>query len=148
MNNTSKILLLHGPNLNLLGHRDTTHYGQLTLKNIEILCKIEAKKHNLSLITYQSNHEGNLIDTLQNKASRCAGIIINPGALTHYSYALYDALLDTQKPTVEVHLSKINKREKWRSHSVIAPACIKVIAGKKERGYLDAITTLAEHLQK
>jgi 3-dehydroquinate dehydratase-2 len=143
-----KILLMHGPNLNLLGQRDTKNYGHLTLKNIETLCKSEAKKHHLMLSTYQSNHEGDLIDTLQIKAPQCAGIIINPGALTHYSYALYDALLDTKRPIVEVHLSAIKQREKWRSHSVTAPACIKVIWGKKEQGYLEAITTLAEYFQK
>jgi 3-dehydroquinate dehydratase II len=140
-----KILLIHGPNLNLLGHRDPKHYGRVTLKDIETLCKSHAKKYSLSMMTFQSNHEGDLIDTLQKKASHCAGIIINPGALTHYSYALYDALLDTQRPVVEVHLSKIKQREKWRSQSVTAPACIKVIWGKKEQGYLLAITTLAKY---
>jgi 3-dehydroquinate dehydratase-2 len=140
-----KILLMHGPNLNLLGHRDSKHYGHLTLKAIEELCETEAKKYSLSMINYQSNHEGDLIDTLQNNASHCAGIIINPGALTHYSYALYDALLDTQRPIVEVHLSAIKQREEWRSLSVTAPACINVIWGKKEQGYLEAIRTLVEH---
>jgi 3-dehydroquinate dehydratase-2 len=144
-----KILLMHGPNLNLLGQRDAKHYGHLTLKDIETQCKTAAKNHQFNIMTYQSNHEGDLIDKLQSAtARRCAGIIINPGALTHYSYALYDALLDTQLPIVEVHLSKIKQRETWRSISVTAPACIKVIWGKKEQGYLEAITTLVEHLQK
>lgn len=143
-----KILLMHGPNLNLLGKRDAKHYGSLTLKDLETLCKTNAKQYNFNLLTYQSNHEGDLIDKLQSTVARCAGIIINPGALTHYSYALYDALLDTQLPIVEVHLSKIKQREKWRSISVTAPACIKVIWGKKEQGYLEAIMTLAEYLQK
>jgi len=143
-----KILLMHGPNLNVLGRRDAKHYGQCTLKNIENLCKTAAKSHQLSVLTYQSNHEGDLIDTLQIETPRCAGIIINPGALTHYSYALYDALLDTQLPIVEVHLSKIKQRESWRSQSVTAAACIKVIWGKKEKGYLEAITTLVEYFEK
>lgn len=142
------ILLMHGPNLNFLGKRDPEHYGSLTLKDIEILCETEAKKHHMTIAAYQSNHEGNLIDKLQVEAEKCAGIVINPGALTHYSYALYDALIDTRLPIVEVHLSQIKQREAWRSISVTAPACIEVIWGKKEKGYIEAINILAEHLQK
>ncbi len=142
-----KILLMHGPNLNLLGKRNPEHYGSLTLKRIEDLTVEEAKKFNYEIISYQSNHEGNLIDKLQIEANHCVAIIINPGAFTHYSYALYDALLDTELPIVEVHLSDIKQREAWRSISVTAPACINVIWGKKEKGYIEAVNMIAEHLK-
>ena len=136
------ILLIHGPNLNLLGKREVRHYGVLTLTALEKLVKREAKKINLLVAAFQSNHEGDLIDFLQKHGARAAGVIINPGALTHYSYALHDALLDINLPTIEVHLSKVNKREAWRKKSVTAPACVKVIKGKKERGYLEALNFL------
>lgn len=142
-----RLMLIHGVNLNLLGKRDVIHYGHLTLKTIEKLTKYEAKKHGYHLICYQSNHEGRLIDKLQSKTYHCAGIIINPGAFTHYSYALHDAILDTRLPCVEVHLSQLSEREAFRQHSVIAPACIKSICGKKEQGYLEAVQALTENLR-
>lgn len=142
------VLLLHGVNLNALGKRDRKHYGALTLKALEDLIISAAEKYGFSIIPYQSNHEGDLVDKLQSEAAHCVGIIINPGAFTHYSYGLHDALLDTQLPVIEVHLSDINQRETWRKQSVIAPACIKVIAGKKEHGYLEALQTLNEYLQR
>ena len=142
------LLLIHGANLNFLGRRDSNHYGYLTLQNIEELTMIEAKKYDFQLIGYQSNHEGSLIDKLQEESSHCVGIIINPGAFTHYSYALHDALLDTQLPVVEVHLSDISQRESWRRTSVTAPACIKLISGKKEEGYREAVRVLVTHLQR
>lgn len=143
----SKLLLLHGVNLNLLGQRDTAHYGLLTLKDIISITSKEAEKHGFNLITYQSNHEGDLVDKLQSEAKHCAGIIINPGAFTHYSYGLYDALIDTRLPIVEVHLSDTHHRELWRKQSVIAPACIKIIKGKKEQGYREAVNFLINYLQ-
>ncbi len=143
----NKILLINGANLNWLGLRDPNHYGNLSLKDIEELTTEEASKFNYELIAYQSNHEGCLIDTLQSHAKSCDGIIINPGAFTHYSYALHDALLDTCLPAVEVHLSAIKQREEWRSKSVTAAACIKVIWGKKEQGYIEAVHVLMEHIQ-
>lgn len=139
-------MLLHGPNLNRLGKRDVAHYGSLTLGDIESLTIEKAKEYHLDVLCYQSNYEGALIDMLQAETDHCLGIIINLGAFTHYSYALHDALLDTQLPVVEVHLSKIDEREEWRRHSVTAPACIKVISGKKELGYLEAIDFLMEHI--
>jgi 3-dehydroquinate dehydratase-2 len=141
------ILLIHGPNLNRLGLRDEVHYGGFSLKDIEDLTRDHAKKFNVDLITYQSNHEGNLIDVLQLNSQGAHGIIINPGALTHYSYALHDALLDTHLPAIEVHLSDIENREPWRRQSVTAPACVKVISGKKEKGYIEAVSYLAEIIQ-
>jgi 3-dehydroquinate dehydratase-2 len=137
---------MHGANLNWLGKRDPMQYGTLSLKDIETL--VEDKAHSLGyeVRVYQSNHEGALIDTLQAQSSECAGIIINPGAFTHYSYALYDALIDTRLPIVEVHLSAIHEREEWRRHSVTAPASLTLISGKKEQGYLEAVAFLIEHL--
>ncbi len=143
-----KILLLHGANLNLLGKRDPKHYGNVTLKSIEKITALEAKKDAYKIIAYQSNHEGALIDKLQLETPHCAGIIINPGAFTHYSYALYDALLDTKLPIIEVHLSELKQRETWRRKSVTAPASIKMICGKKEKGYKEAVKILVEYIKK
>lgn len=143
-----KILLMHGANLNFLGKRNPEHYGNLTLSELEKIVTEEANKLDFGVITYQSNHEGNLIDALQEKASQCVGIIINPGAFSHYSYALHDALLDTKLPVVEVHLSKVTEREMWRRNSVTAPACIQVIEGKKEQGYKEALKVIMEYLNK
>lgn len=141
------ILLIHGINLNALGKRNSTHYGHLTLKEIEDIAVNAAKKYGFNLIAYQSNHEGDLVDTLQREAPHCMGIIINPGAFAHYSYGLHDALVDTTLPVIEVHLSDISQREPWRQQSVIAPACVKVIQGHKEQGYREAVNALVEYLQ-
>src|SRR3989344_1104336 len=142
------LLLIHGPNLNHLGVRDATQYGSKTLADIERLVSEETGKLGYAIKTFQSNHEGALIDYLQKEAGNAVGIIINPGALTHYSYALYDALVDTMLPCVEVHLSDISSREEWRRNSVISPACIGQISGKKEVGYIEALALLGEHLKK
>lgn len=133
--------------MNILGKRDAKHYGNFTLAALENIVKKEAKKIGISVTSFQSNHEGALIDFLQ-KHRYADGIIINPGALTHYSYALHDALLDTNLPAVEAHLSNILKREKWRSISVTAPACRKVISGKKAKGYLEALHYLNKIILK
>lgn len=142
------ILLIHGPNLNMLGARDDAVYGSKRLADIELLVKEEAAKLGHDIAAFQSNHEGALIDFLQKEAPRAAGIIINPGALTHYSYALHDALLDARLPAIEVHLSDINAREPWRKNSVTAPACLAQISGKKEDGYIEALQLLNSHLPK
>lgn len=136
------VLLIHGPNLNLLGQRNQQHYGTLTLADIEKLVAVQAEKHGLKIKSFQSNHEGALIDFIQRQTTTAMGIIINPGALTHYSYALHDALLDTHLPCVEVHLSDISNREPWRQISVTAPVCLAVISGKREQGYLEALDKL------
>jgi 3-dehydroquinate dehydratase II len=138
------ILLIHGPNLNVLGRRKKEFYGSLTLRELENLVKQEAKKLNFNVRVFQSNFEGAIIDFLQKNSPVSAGIIINPGALTHYSYALHDALVDAGLPAVEVHLSNIKNRESWRKASVTAPACVKAIWGKKEKGYLEALEILKE----
>ncbi len=140
------ILLIHGPNLNLLGKRNATHYGSLTLKKLEEIVKAEAKVLGYRILSFQSNHEGELIDVIQKNSEKAEGILINPGALTHYSYALHDAIIDAQIPTVEVHLSDINKRESWRKISVTAAACIGQKFGKKEKSYLEALALLHKTL--
>ncbi|MBI5457096.1 type II 3-dehydroquinate dehydratase [Candidatus Kaiserbacteria bacterium] len=140
------ILLIHGPNLNRLGKRDAQHYGSVTLSDIENLVRDEARKADIEVKAFQSNHEGELIDFLQAESESAAGIIINPGAFTHYSYALHDAIKDTGLPAIEVHLSDIKKRETWRQMSVIAPACVLQISGKKEQGYVEALAELQKRI--
>jgi len=141
-------LLIHGPNLNFLGRRDPKHYGTLTLPKLEALVKAEAKKHGCVVKSFQSNHEGELIDFIQKNAPSAKGMIINPGAFTHYSFALHDAIQDAEIPTVEVHLSDISKRESWRRTSVTAPACIAQISGKKEKSYTEAVKLLAKKIHR
>lgn len=140
------ILLIHGPNLNLLGKRAAEHYGTLTLKDVESVTRAAARKLGYGMKAFQSNHEGALIDWLQKNSPQAKGIIINPGALTHYSYALHDALVDTKIPVVEVHLSDIAAREPWRRNSVTAAACVAVVKGKKEKGYIEAAAILDAYL--
>jgi len=140
------ILLIHGPNLNMLGKRDVKHYGALTLKELEREVTAVAKRHGLKIRAFQSNHEGGIIDFLQKEAPKVAGILINPGAYTHYSYAIHDALLDTKLPAIEVHLSKVTEREDWRAKSVTAPACVAVFAGKAARSYVEAVERMAKLL--
>lgn len=136
------ILLIHGPNLNLLGARDPNQYGSLTLADLEKIVSKKAGQLGCVVRSFQSNHEGTLIDWIQKNSSGSYGMIINPGALTHYSYALHDAILDARLPCIEVHISDIHARESWRAISVIAPACIAQISGKKEKGYEEAVELL------
>jgi 3-dehydroquinate dehydratase-2 len=142
------ILLIHGPNLNMLGKRDAKHYGTLTLKELEKRVSAAAKKHGLTVKAFQSNYEGGIIDFLQKNAAAAAGILINAGAYTHYSYAIHDALLDTKLPAIEVHLSKVGEREDWRAKSVIAPACITVFSGEREESYRKAVNEMAKRLSE
>jgi 3-dehydroquinate dehydratase II len=142
------VLLIHGPNLNLLGRREAKIYGAKTLSQLQNLVKVRARGFKMSIKAFQSNHEGALIDFLQKQSPKASGVIINPGALTHYSYALHDALIDANIPCIEVHLSDIKSREKWRKKSVTAAACIKTIWGKKERGYLEALQILNDAINE
>ena len=131
------ILVLHGPNLNLLGVREPKIYGRDTLDDINSRLKARAAESNAELRIVQSNHEGVLIDELH--AARRAGfdgILINPGAFTHYSYALRDAIAATDLPAVEVHLSNVHKREEFRHTSVLVPVCIGQVMGFGWRSYL------------
>lgn len=142
------ILVMNGPNLNRLGERESSYYGVLTLKQINQLLKKEAKKIKAKLIFFQSNHEGFLIDFLQKNYQKVNGILINPGALTHYGYSLRDALLDTKLPVVEVHLSDITKREAFRKIDVLEGVAIKRIMGLKEKSYLVGLAYLVGYLKK
>jgi len=139
-----RILVLNGPNLNLLGERDPGLYGAKTLDEINEEMLAMASGLGVSLEFLQSNHEGELIDRIHDGRKRCSGIIINPGALTHYSYSLHDALQAVGLPVVEVHLTDISKREEWRRRSVISPVAEKVISGKGPAGYLEALRYIAE----
>ena len=136
------ILVIHGPNLNLLGEREPEVYGAQTLKDVNREITNYASLKNLIVRFYQSNHEGKLIDCIHKNRHWADGLIINPGAFTHYSYALRDAIAAVGKPTVEVHLSDIHKREDFRKISVIQPVCIKQISGKGIQSYIEGIETL------
>ena len=137
-----KILVINGPNLNMLGKRDKAIYGGKTLTEIDSLLNEEGKALKTEVVTFQSNSEGALIDFIQEQSDSADGIIINPGALTHYSFSLRDALADTKLPVVEVHLSNIYAREEWRAESVIAPIAKGQISGLGWRGYVVALETL------
>lgn len=143
-----KILVIHGPNLNMLGSRKPEIYGTKTLAEIDALLQKRAGELGVELESYQSNHEGYLIDFIQEKAKGAAGIIINPGALTHYGLSLRDALEDASLPVIEVHLSDIQHREEFRKHSVIAPIARRQIYGQGWQGYIAALETLTALLSE
>ena len=136
------ILVLHGPNLNLLGEREKEIYGTMTLAQLNTLIRAEAARLKATVKIFQKNGEGELLDLLHKHRKWADGIVINPGAYTHYSYALRDGIASVQKPVVEVHLSDIRKREPWRRKSVTKPACAAQITGQGAPGYLAALRTL------
>lgn len=140
-----RILVINGPNLNLLGTREPEIYGATTLADIEQALREAAAHHGATVEFMQSNHEGVIIDTIQAHQQHVDGIIINPGAFTHYSYAIRDALSNVQVPIIEVHISNVYKREAFRHHSVIAPIATGQIAGLGWRGYLSALEWLCQH---
>lgn len=142
------ILVLHGPNLNLLGNRDPEHYGDQTLEQINLALAEKAEKLGLNVNCFQSNHEGELIDTIQQAHSSYQGILFNPAAFTHYSYALRDVLEAVKIPVIEVHLSNIYQREAFRQHSVISPVAAGVICGLGLNSYLLGLDALAAILEK
>jgi len=141
-----RILVINGPNLNLLGKRRRDIYGDITLDDIERALKEKGDELGVELVFFQSNHEGEIIDFLQREEAD--GIIINPGALTHYGYSLRDALEDKGVPVIEVHISNIYAREEFRSRSVIAPIAKGQITGLGLKGYILALEALKDEARK
>lgn len=144
-----KILVINGPNLNMLGIREPGIYGQTTYNDLVNMIKEYCDKRNIEVDFYQSNHEGDLVDAIQGAYfSHTDGIIINPGAYTHTSIALLDALKAVSIPTVEVHISDVDSREEFRKTSYIRPACIATIAGEGTMGYCKAVEKLTGTINK
>ncbi|HHU79854.1 MAG: type II 3-dehydroquinate dehydratase [Bacilli bacterium] len=141
------ILIINGPNLNFLGIREPEIYGYQTYADLIKYLKKLSRNYKIKVKTYQSNHEGDIIDYIQNKYQKFDAIIINPGALTHYSYALLDCIKSISVPTIEVHLSDLSKRESFRQNSVIAEACVASIMGKHFESYHDAIKFIVRGLK-
>lgn len=140
------ILLLNGPNLNLLGTREPEIYGKETLADVEQLVRDTAAAHDYESYAVQSNHEGVLIDAIHEARTSSAGIIFNPGAFTHTSVALADAISGVELPTIEVHISNVHKREAFRHHSFISPVASSIIIGAGVNGYKLAVLQLAQLL--
>ncbi|AVX20128.1 MULTISPECIES: type II 3-dehydroquinate dehydratase [Carboxydocella] len=143
-----KVLVLNGPNLNLLGIREPGVYGETTLVEINRMMEKLGRQFGLELEFFQSNHEGSLIDRIHQAYGRCQAIIINPGALTHYSFALRDALKAVNLPVVEVHLTNIHAREHFRQLSVIADVAAGTICGFGPESYMLAVQAVAALLAK
>lgn len=140
-----KVLVIHGPNLNLLGKRETDIYGTLTLDEINAAVKAKGLEHQMQVEAYQSNHEGDIVDKIHAAEGDADVIVINPGALTHYSVAVRDAIASIAVPVIEVHLSNISAREEMRHTSVTAPVTVGQIAGFGLGSYLAALEA-AEHV--
>jgi 3-dehydroquinate dehydratase II len=143
-----RLLLVNGPNLNLLGTRQPEIYGSVTLAQIEESTAAAAAEHGLQVRAVQSNHEGELVDAIQAARGECVGIVINPAAYSHTSVAIADALSAVELPVVEVHLSNIHRREPFRHHSFVSGVADVVIAGAGPLGYRMAVQWLAERLAK
>ncbi len=138
-----RVLVVNGPNLNLLGTRRPDIYGETTLGELEERCRSWGRDLGLVVDTFQSNHEGTIIDRLHEAIGAAEGVVLNPGALTHYSYALHDAIEAIGLPVVEVHISDVASREPWRADSVISAVCVTTISGKGIDGYRLALEHLA-----
>ena len=142
-----KVLVLNGPNLNLLGIREPAHYGKETYRTLLGRIRRKAKELGIRVRCYQSNHEGDLVDKIQSARLRFDGIVFNPGAYTHTSIALLDALKSVGIPCVEVHISKLDEREEFRQISYIRSACFTSVIGHGTDGYLEALDRLKAHLE-
>ena len=143
-----KILVLHGPNLNLLGRREPHIYGSMSLEQLNERLRTLAAKIQVSLIIVQSNHEGVLVDTLHKHMDEVAGAILNPAGLTQFGVSLHDAIKTMPFPVIEVHMSNLHAREEWRTHSIISPAVKGTVQGFGWRSYLAALRLAAELAQE
>ncbi|MBB4664839.1 type II 3-dehydroquinate dehydratase [Conexibacter arvalis] len=146
MSRRDRVAVLHGVNLDQLGRRDPDHYGALTLDQLERKISGFAEELGLKVQFFQTNHEGEFVEYLHRASELADGLILNPGAWTHYSWAIRDALEITQLPSVEVHLSDVHAREEWRQLSVIRDLCVATVAGKGADGYRDALERVREAL--
>jgi 3-dehydroquinate dehydratase-2 len=142
----NRIEVMHGVNLDQLGRRDRAHYGSLSLDELEVRIKDAATELGLETRFFHTNHEGEFVERLHRLEGLADGLVVNPGAWTHYSYAIRDALELTGLPAVEVHLSDVDSREEWRRHSVIRDLCIARVAGKGADGYQEALARLKAEL--
>lgn len=142
-----KILIINGPNLNMLGVREPGIYGSATIKDVEESLLRLSEELGVEVVFFQSNHEGGIIARIHQAFGNCDGLVINPGAFTHYSYAIRDAIDSVKIPTVEIHISNVHAREEFRHHSVIAPIAVGQIMGFGIYGYQLALRAIVNHLQ-
>ena len=143
----NRVEVMHGVNLDVLGRRDPEHYGSTTLPELEVKIKRFAHQLGLELTFFQTNHEGEFVEHLHRLEGMADGIVLNPGAWTHYAWSIHDALELTGLPAVEVHLSDVNAREEWRRVSVIRDLCVASVAGKGIEGYREGLRALRDHLE-
>jgi 3-dehydroquinate dehydratase-2 len=143
-----KILVLHGPNLNLLGRREPHIYGSMTLAELNERLQALAKELKVEVVAFQSNHEGALVDMLQKHMDDAAGAILNPGGLTQFGVSLHDAIKSMPFPVIEVHMTNRHAREEWRGHSIISPAVKGTVEGLGWRSYSAALRALVETLRE
>ncbi len=141
-----RVDVLHGVNLDMLGRRDPAHYGEMTLTELEVKVKRFADELGIDVAFFQTNHEGEFCESLHRAGERTDGLLLNPGAWTHYSYAIRDALEVAARPAVEVHMSAVDEREEWRRVSVIRELCVGTVQGKGVDGYREALIMLKEAL--
>jgi 3-dehydroquinate dehydratase-2 len=142
----NRVEVMHGVNLDQLGRRDPVHYGRVTLEELERSITEAARELGLEVRFFQTNHEGEFVEHLHRLEGLADGIVLNPGAWTHYSYAIRDALELAGLPAIEVHLSDVDSREEWRRHSVITELCIARVAGRGPDGYRDALERIRDEL--